>query len=230
MAITSQSKSAIGAAIALLLFGAASDASARTSCQAVSAAPSEVNSILATYGSRVIAVGRVDAVSRGLGIQVLGLRVIPSAGDNFHIGDYAAVIDWSHAGSKNRLLEARPLVGRYVPGVSEVYLRSKPISNDALRGHLKLGTVDVDYTNSPNIDHVGSWKRELAIRGTQPQPNGVVLSSCVTLRREGSLGTGKVEGSLGTGKTDGSLGTGRLSGSLGTGRTEGSLGTGKTAQ
>lgn len=228
-----RSNGAIGAAVALLLCAASGEAAARGSCQAASsdvASRGELNTVLANYGARVVAIGRVDAVSAGNGIRVLGIRVTPSAGDRYQIGDYAAILDWTRSGAKERLLEVRPLIGRYVPGVSEVFLKSKLTTNDPLRGLAKLGTVNVDYSSFALA--IGSRAAAkgivLAVRGTQPQPNGVILSNCASLHRDGSLGTGRVDGSLGTGKTDGSLGTGRADGSLGTGRTDGSLGTGRT--
>src|SRR5262245_45800207 len=150
MTATLRSKSAIGAAVALLLCVASGEAAARGSCQvanADAAARGELGGVLASYGARVVAIGRVDAVSLGHGVQVLGLRVTPSAGDRYQIGDYAVVLDWTRFGAKERVLEVRPLNGRYVPGVSEVFLKSRLTSNDSLRGLARIGGVSVDYSN-----------------------------------------------------------------------------------
>ncbi len=230
MATTWRSKGAAGVAATLLLVSISGEAAARGSClitQSAASSHSEVNSALASFGGRVVAVGRVDAVSRQQGVDVLGIRVMPGAYDNFQVGDYAVVLDWTMKGSTDRILEVRPLSSRYVPGVSEVFLKSKMSSNDSLRAHVGLGSIRVDYSNAAfSVERNAKAGSTLAIKGTQPLPNGVVLSSCVSILRDRSLGTGRAEGSLGTGKQDGSLGTGRAEGSLGTGRTDGSLGTG----
>ncbi len=220
-------------AAAIVLILASGDAVAGGSClikMDTGTPRSEVNSAIANFGARVIAVGRVDAVAPEFGVEVLGVKVGPSALDSFQIGDYAVVIDWSKPGAVERLLEVRPLSSRYVPGVSEVFLRSKVTGNDLLSARVQLGKVGVDYSSSiVLVDRSGAVVGStMAIRGIQPQPSGVILGSCVSiLRNNGSLGTGKPDGSLGTGRADGSLGTGRTDGSLGTGSPEGSLGTGK---
>ncbi|HET8692454.1 MAG TPA: hypothetical protein VFM30_10025 [Steroidobacteraceae bacterium] len=181
----------------------------------------------------------MDAVSPGREIDVLGFRVRSSADDSFQVGDYALVIDWSRRGAKERILEVRPLNIRYVPGVSEVFLRGKLSANDSLRGQATLEKVRIDYStiSGTSIGRAATSGAQLEVRGTQPHPLGLVLGTSATLHNAGSLGTGKlssslgtgrIDGSLGTGKQDGSLGTGKLSGSLGTGRNEGSLGTGRT--
>jgi len=219
---------ALSGAIGILLGAASLEAVAGTSCY--SPTSDEVSFALSSYGSHVVAVGRVDSVDRDSGIQVLGLRVTPSAGDYFQVGDYAIVIDWARRGSKYQLLEVRRLNGRYIPGVSEVYLKAKLSSHDALQGRATFGSVKVDYSvAAAPLGHRGVRTDQVwEVRGTQPQPNGIILSSCAAVRLDGSLGTGRTEGSLGTGRTEGSLGTGRTEGSLGTGRITGSLGTGRT--
>ena len=219
-------------AAAIVLILASSDSVAGGSClnnMAAGLPQSEVNSALANFGARVIAVGRVDAVAPEFGVEVLGIRVAQSALDSFQIGDYALVIDWSKPGTVERLLEVRPLSSRYVPGLSEVFLRSKVIGNDVLHARVRLGEIGVDYSNSVFLmDRSGAVTGStMAIRGIQPQPSGIVLGSCISILRDGSLGTGKPGGSLGTGWMDGSLGTGRPEGSLGTGKPDGSLGTGR---
>ncbi|MEX2151247.1 MAG: hypothetical protein WD793_13635, partial [Steroidobacteraceae bacterium] len=196
----------------------------------------EVNNALAVFGSRLVAVGRVDTASPEFGVEVLGFQVQPSVGDFFQVGDYAAVIDWSARGAKESILEIRTLASRYVPGASAVFVRSAVAGIDSLRGHVRLGRVVVDQSaavlltdNAP--DGVDSL---LAVRGTQPAPLGVILGNCLSVEAagsssDGSLGTGRPDGSLGTGRLAGSLGTGRPDGSLGTGRPDGSLGTGRLA-
>ena len=195
-----RTKGAASAAATLLLVAVSGEASARGSCliaQNAAASSSEVSSALASFGGRVVAVGRVDAVSRQLGVDVLGVRVMPSAYDNFQVGDYASVIDWSKKGSTDRVLEVRPLSGRYVPGASEVFLRSRISGSDALRAHVRIGAIRVDYSNATvSVDKDARGVSTLAIRGIQPQPRGVVLSSCIALLRDGSLGTGRAEGPL----------------------------------
>jgi hypothetical protein len=225
------------------LVAVSSEVQAQAACANLAAdaqSRGEINTALATFGSRLVAVGRVDAVSRDYGVEVLGNRVQPSAGEVFEVGDYAAVVDWSRRGSSERILEIRALNRAYVPGVSEVYIRSKVSRADALRGFVRLGQVDVDYSTSAILSRgISPTKGDvLVVRGTQPGPRGPVLSSCVSAsleelvaarkaRPDGSLGTGSPDGSLGTGRPDGSLGTGSPDGSLGTGRPDGSLGTGR---
>ena len=113
-----RTKGAAGAAVTLFLVTMSGEATARGSCliaQNEAASRSELNSTLASFGGRVVAVGRVDAVSQRFGVDVLGVRLLPSAYDTFQVGDYAAVIDWSRKGSANRVFEVRPLASRYVP-------------------------------------------------------------------------------------------------------------------
>ena len=246
-----RSVSVLGIAIANLLL-VAGNAGAQSICAesiADSRSRNAVNAALSAFGSRLIAVGRVDSVSKEYGIDVLGYRAQPTSGDEFQIGDYAAVIDWSPPGARERILEVRTLASRYVPGSSEIFVKAPIVNTDSLRGHVRLGRVVVDYSTSLVALNGFPTSRgsTLAVRGTQPGPNGVILGNCIsapldeliatrrtrpdgslgTGKPDGSLGTGRPEGSLGTGKPDGSLGTGRPDGSLGTGRPDGSLGTGK---
>jgi hypothetical protein len=218
---------------ASVLFAVTSNANASSSCAITkreNGSLSEVSSSVAAFGARVVAVGRVDAVSRELGVEILGLRVLPSVGDAFQVGDYAVVIDWSRRGASSAVLDVRPLATRYVPGTSEVFLKAKVTTKDSSRAQVQFGRVNVDYSGS--LDSVGRQAAavgaSLVVRGTQPHPRGVILSSCISVSRDGSLGTGRSEGSLGTGRSDGSLGTGRADGSLGTGKADGSLGTGRS--
>jgi hypothetical protein len=227
---------------AMLILLASTGAHGQESCQVAStnlSAPGEVDVALAAFGARLVAVGRVDAVSSTGAVEILGLIVQSVAGESFQVGDYAAVIDWSRRGSRDRTLEVRALASRYVPGASEVYLKSKVAVADPARGRVTLGKVGVDYTATSMIvrPSVGLRNSVVAVRGIQPSPRGTILGSCATAtfeaaprargsRADGSLGTGSPDGSLGTGSPDGSLGTGSPDGSLGTGSPAGSLGTG----
>ena len=168
----------------------------------------EITSLEASVGQRVVAVGRVDSVSQARGIAVLGFVVRPSAGDVFQVGDYAAVVDWSRRVDK-QVLEVRPLAARYVPGASEIFLKARLKSNVS-DPQVRIGAVNVDVSS-----HVRSLETRkisagatVAVRGTQPNPGGVVLGGCVAATN-GSMGTGRIDGSMGTGKVDGSMGTGR---------------------
>jgi hypothetical protein len=232
MNMSRHSRAISGAVVALLMVSGSGSAFARGSCQIAAldqSSGAEVNAVLAGFGAKVVAIGRIDAVSRDRGVQVLGMRVMPAALESYQVGDYAAVIDWSRRGAKERILEVRPLESRYIPGVSEIYLKSKLTNVDALQGQARLGVVTVDFSNLALTERSpASSGSIMVVRGTQPQPKGLVLGRCVSVARDGSLGTGRTDGSLGTGRADGSLGTGRAEGSLGTGRTDGSLGTGKT--
>ena len=237
-----RSVSVVGFAVANLLL-VAGNARAQSICAETNADDglrNEVNVAISTFGSRLVAVGRVDAVSKENGIEVLGFRTQPTSGDDFQIGDYAAVIEWSPRGATERILEVRPLASRYVPGASEVFVKASIASTESLRGHVRLGRVVVDYSTSLAAlsGLPTSQGSMLAVRGTQPGPNGVILGNCISTpleemvaarraRPDGSLGTGRLDGSLGTGRPDGSLGTGRADGSLGTGKADGSLGTGR---
>ena len=236
------SASVLGIAVANLLL-VAGNAGAQSICVeslADSGSRNEINVALSVFGSRLIAVGRVDAISKEYGIDVLGYRAQPTSGDEFQIGDYAAVIDWSPSSMRERILEVRPLASRYVPGSSEIFVKAAIVNTDSLRGHVRLGGVVVDYSTSLAALNGFPTSRGsmLSVRGTQPGPNGVILGNCISApledlivaqrtRPDGSLGTGRPDGSLGTGRPDGSLGTGKPDGSLGTGRAEGSLGTGR---
>src|SRR5688572_14467802 len=196
----------------------------------------EIASLEASLGQRVIAVGRVDFVSKARGIGVLGYVVRPSADETFQVGDYAAVIDWSRQVDK-QVLEVRPLAARYVPGASEVFLQAR-LKKSLSNAQVKVGGVNVDVSRHLIAleDQNVAPGSVMAVRGVQPSPGGVVLSGCVsaldgsmgTGRTKGSMGTGRTDGSMGTGRTNGSMGTGRIEGSMGTGRTEGSMGTGRT--
>src|SRR4026209_1056283 len=143
-----QFKSAASAAAVLVLLSASGEAAARASCSVTDSNTvmhGDVDAALATFGARVVAVGRVDAVSRASGVKILGIQVVPSNGDNFQVGDYAVVVDWSRRADRERVLEIRPLSNRYVPGVSEVFLKSKWSAKDVLRGQAKAGSVSIDY-------------------------------------------------------------------------------------
>ena len=183
----------------------------------------EIASLEATVGQRVIAVGRVDFVSQARGVGVLGFVVRPSAGDVFQVGDYAAVVDWSRRVDK-QVLEVRPLAARYVPGASEVFLKSKLKGSSSI-GQVQIGAVNIDVSRQFRSleNQKVSPGATIAVRGTQPNPGGVVLGACVSAI-DGSMGTGRLNGSMGTGRIDGSMGTGRLNGSMGTGRIDGSMG------
>ena len=160
----------------------------------------EIASLEAIVGQRVIAVGRVDSVSQARGVGVLGFVVRPSAGDDFQVGNYAAVIDWSRQVDK-QVLEVRPLVARYVPGASDVFLKAR-LKNRYSDGQVQIGNVNADVSR-----HVLALEKQkvsvgatIALRGVQPNPGGIVLGGCVAA----------VNGSMGTGRPDGSMGTGRL--------------------
>ena len=199
---------------------------------------SEVGRALAEFGSRLIAVGRIDSVNAQRGVEVLGRFVQPAVGDFYQVGDYAAVIDWSVQGSRNRILEVRPIASRYVPGASEIYLKSGVQTVDVTRGRMLAGKVVVDFTAaSVDLSYASQLRGSVvSILGTQPGPRGSVLGNCISPARSlaktmsvspnGSLGTGSPNGSLGTGSASGSLGTGSPRGSLGAGSANGSLGTG----
>ena len=178
----------------MLLLSASGEAAARGSCTIANsnaATRTDVDAALASFGPRVLAVGRVDAVSRVSGVKVLGIRIVPSAGENFQVGDYAVVVDWSRRADRERVLEIRPLSSRYVPGVSEVFLKSKWSTNDVLRGQARAGGVSIDYTRfALSIARKPTTPEStFVVRGTQPQPSGVLLSSCVSVLRDGSMGT-----------------------------------------
>jgi hypothetical protein len=218
---------------AMLILLASTGAHGQESCQVAStnlSAPGEVDVALAAFGARLVAVGRVDAVSSTGAVEILGLIVQSVAGESFQVGDYAAVIDWSRRGSRDRTLEVRALASRYVPGASEVYLKSKVAVADPARGRVTLGKVGVDYTATSMIvrPSVGLRNSVVAVRGIQPSPRGTILGSCATATFEAAPRArgGRADGSLGTGSPDGSLGTGSPDGSLGTGSPDGSLGTG----
>jgi hypothetical protein len=185
----------------------------------------EIAALEAIVGQRIVAIGRVDSVSQSRGVSVLGFVVRPSASDDFQVGDYAAVIDWSRRINK-QVLEVRPLSSRYVPGASEVYLKAR-LKSSLLDAQARVGSASVDLSRQIlAISARASSGSTLAIRGIQPNPGGVILSNCASALN-GSMGTGRIDGSMGTGRLSGSMGTGRIDGSMGTGRTEGSMGTGR---
>ena len=179
----------------------------------------EIKLLEAQTGAPVVAVGRVDSVSSERGVRVLGFMVRPSAGDQFQVGDYAAVLDWSFGAGKQSL-EVRPLAARYVPGASQVFLQARAKSNDVSQARIRVGNSFVDYSRQILAVSGANVVRGdiVAVSGTQPTPGGVILGSCFS-KLSGSMGTGRTDGSMGTGRTDGSMGTGRTDGSMGTGRT-----------
>ncbi|MGH8251846.1 MAG: hypothetical protein ACREVI_14340, partial [Steroidobacteraceae bacterium] len=228
---TSLQSIATAGVAATLLMVTSIEANAQTGCVSPKlngGARSDVGRALSTFGSNLVALGRVDRVSAANGIDVLGYRVQPAVDDRFQVGDYAAVIDWSRRGVRERVLEVRSVPARYVPGASEVFLKSAVSKNSVLLGRMQLSNVVVDYSSSKfaTVDRPAVKGTIVVIRGTQPSPNGLVLSNCIA--SDGSMGTGRADGSMGTGRTNGSMGTGRADGSMGTGRTNGSMGTGRT--
>ena len=215
----------------ILMPAAAESKNACSAIQADQGSRIEVERTLAEFGSRVVAIGRVDSVTSTHGIEILGLFAHPVDAESFQVGDYGAIIDWSREGAAEHVFEVRPIQYSYVAGASGVVLQTSVQAVDPSRGRFRVGSVEIDYSAS-NVGLAGSGSIEetfLLIRGTQPGPRGVVLGVCIVPAEAGSLGTGSLEGSLGTGKPDGSLGTGKTkSGSLGTGRPDGSLGTGRS--
>ncbi len=149
------------------------------------ASQGEVGRTLSEFGSRLVAVGRVDSVTAKRGVEVLGQFVQPAAGDSYQAGDYAAVIDWTTKNSVGRILEVRPIASRYVPGASEIYLKSAVKSADTSHGQLRAGKVVVDYlASSIGVDFASTLQGSvISVFGTQPGPRGVVLGNCVALAR-----------------------------------------------
>ena len=237
--ISKGSIAAICGAISLATL-VASDAQAQGACGSRHvdlSSRSEVGRAYAEFGSRLLAVGRVDSVSARRGVEILGRFAQPAAGESYQVGDYAAVVDWSTKDSKAKVPEVRPIASRYVPGASKVYLKAAVQIADVSRGQLRAGAVGVDSSAAllANDSASSLLGQMISVSGTQPEPRGVVLGNCVSLARnlahsrdrnrpDGSLGTGSPDGSLGTGRPDGSLGTGKPDVSLGTGKPDGSLG------
>src|SRR6187401_1436020 len=99
-------KGAVSTAAVLLLLSTSGESAAQGSCSIASSdavTRSEVDAALTNFGARVMAVGRVDAVSRVSGVKVLGIRIVPSAGESFQVGDYAVIVDWSRRLDRERI-------------------------------------------------------------------------------------------------------------------------------
>jgi len=111
------------------------------------ASRSEVDRANVDFGARRLAVGRVDSASASRGVEILGRFVQATSGESYQVGDYAAVVDWSAKDSNEQILEIRPMASRYVPGASEVYLRSTVQAADVSRGQMRAGEVDVDFSD-----------------------------------------------------------------------------------
>ena len=195
------------------------------------------------FGEQLAVIGRVDAVSDGQQLFVVGQRVTGADMSALAVGDYVAVVGGTSPDG-GVLAETVVILGKqYVPGASLVFVRGSAPSGLSSFGSADIARQKVDFTPvMGSIDLTGAdWTAEIGIVGVQPVIEGVILARDVAFAEwrgaSGSLGTGKVStrGSLGTGKvsTNGSLGTGKVStnGSLGTGKvsTNGSLGTGKVS-
>jgi hypothetical protein len=193
------------------------------------------NSLLATFGSDLALIGRLDALSTGGELSVVGQKVVGWDSSGLALGDYVAVL--GQAG-KDGSIQAKAVLlidEAYVPGATRVFIRSDGIPGLSRIGTALIGEQSVDLTsllaNKGPADLMlsSSSGQQIGIVGIQPSVGGTVLAEGIVgqFGAESSLGTGKVDGSLGTGKVDGSLGTGKVDGSLGTGKVDGSLGTGK---
>jgi hypothetical protein len=208
----------------------------RSSLAAAAISQREINLLREAAGGRLLAVGRVDAVSPdqsqiyALG-QVFQVLANPPAQTLLHRiepGDPVALlgeltVDGYFVESGLRL------AGQYVAGASLVYLRGVVSNSNEPSGQILVGELSVSITGgrigaagfSPGTNEV------IEIVGTQPALGGLVLVESIS-STNASVGTGKTDASVGTGKTDASVGTGKTDASVGTGKTDASVGTGKT--
>jgi hypothetical protein len=226
----------VASALATLPLASVGAAEAARGCFASEASlngPNDVDVALEAFGGNLVAVGRVDSVTSGGEIEVLGFRVQAVSGDSFQVGDFALVLDWASVLQSAGTYEVRRLNSRYVPGVSEVYLRSRVDQAIGTLAQLRIGGIRVNYASTELLQSAPSLQSSVvAVRGTQPHPRGEILGVCAVAL--GSLGTGSptAMGSMGTGGPTamGSMGTGgpTAMGSMGTGgpTAMGSMGTG----
>ena len=223
---------AAAAAVVLVVAGSAYGARPPLSQEgAAVASASDVVTIERAANGRLLAVGRLDSVSRSrFAVSVLGQKFYLMAGSGnrqfiaqARIGQPVALFGDLNAG-KYFVDAVLPLEGQYIQGASKVYLRGSIRSVDRNIGVLSIGGAQLDTTSLVSrkaVDRIAKGAIA-AVIGTQPSIGGKVLVE--SIRRIGS-----VDASLGTGRTDASLGTGKTDASLGTGRTDASLGTGKSS-
>ena len=237
-------------AAALVLVGASSAFGARSPMSSTATAVADSSDVLAierAANGRLLAIGRLDKISRAnYSVSVLNQSfvLLASSGNTKFIASAKVGHAVALFGQLNRgkyfVDAALSLDGQYVQGASKVYLRGPVRSVDAKLGSISVGAAHF-YTAMMSsrflTDRVGKGAIIMAV-GTQPVLGGQVLverirkagavdASLGTGRANASLGTGRSEASLGTGRSEASLGTGRTNASLGTGRTNASLGTGK---
>jgi hypothetical protein len=230
---------AVTAIVVLVSAGTAFGARSPNSLNATAVARiADVRAIeLAAHG-RLLAIGRIDGVSRSkYTLSVLGQRFVILAGrgnDAFmaraRIGQPVALFGEVSSG-RYFVDAAMRLDGQYVQGASKVYLQGRISATDTRVGSFTVGSTQLDTSalaSRLSADRFGKGTLAVAV-GTQPQLGGRVIVE--SIRKAGvldaSVGTGRPEASVGTGRPDASLGTGRLDASVGTGRSDASLGTGR---
>jgi len=220
------------------------------------AAVSKISDVLAieqAANGKLLAIGRLDSISRtdfiasvlGQKFILLGDRAVLEFVKGAEVGQAVSLFG-ELVGDQYFVDSAVVLPGSYVPGASRVYLRAHLASGRNNVGAFSVGAIELDVSTSSEQSlgsAVGAGSVTTAI-GSQPAIAGKILverfsrvssvlrrgveASVGTGRSDASLGTGKSDASLGTGRSDASLGTGKSDASLGTGRSDASLGTGKT--
>jgi hypothetical protein len=234
-------KIALAVATAIVLVGGNSAFGARppaaTNAIAV-ARHSDIQTIERAASGSLLAIGRVDRVSRSVfAVSVLGQKFILLAGSanerfmsDVKIGQPVALFGEISRG-RYFVDAALRLDGQYVPGASKVYLRGSISSIDKRIGELSVGLAQLDTSGlvSRSIADRFAKGAMTAVLGTQPQVGGRVLVESIrkAAAPDASLGTGRLDASVGTGRPDASVGTGRIDASVGTGRLDASVGTGR---
>jgi hypothetical protein len=198
---------------------------------------SDVIAIERASDGRLLAIGRLDRISRADSqVSVLGQNFELIAGaansrfsDQAEIGVpvalFGELVDGKYVVDAAIVLE-----GQYVQGASKVYLRGQLSSINRRIGAVAIGGLRLNASSLMFDSGSASLKRgsTAAIIGTQPTVAGEILvERFVRATPDASVGTGRPDASVGTGKPDASVGTGRPDASVGTGRPDASVGTGR---
>jgi hypothetical protein len=180
--------------------------------------------VFAGVSNDVVAVGPLELVEND-SVSVLGRDYKVQNTSGLVAGEKVAVHGALQAdgSASNAWAES---VGAYVPGSDVIFQTGIVTKVDVDSGHMTVGTLDVDYTSTlvasdASVPSVGEL---VAVEGTQPTENGVILGSgTYTGISAVSVASSKIASSIGAGKA-GITGTG-TAGITGTG-TAGITGTG----
>ena len=186
---------------------------------------SDVIAIERAARGQLLAVGRLDSISRSQSVaSVLGQEFVLLADptifqfvERAEVGQAVAFFG-ELVGNQYFVDSAMILPGSYVQGASMIFLRGQLTSVRHDVGAFSIGRLDADFTSSSHLTSSKSVESGslIDIIGSQPSISGKILVeqfARVTVyerdRPDASVGTGK-GASVGTGRPNASVGTGRL--------------------